>query len=78
MIKYLGDIADIGDLVDIGDIGDVSNILFRLTATAHLVQQVVVTRQAFLETDIRQSIGSIQSTDGNRSTETKLVNRWTR
>ena len=53
--------------VDISDIGDVSNILFRLTATAHLVQQVVITRQAFLETDIHQSI---QSTDGLVLTET--------
>ena len=80
MLKYLVDIADIVDLVDIGD---VSNILFRLTATAHLVQQVIVTRQAFLETDINQSI-AIQSVhtrldyDGNRSTKTKLVNRRTR
>ena len=84
MLKYLVDIADIGDIVDIVDvvdivdigdsgdlvdIGDVSNILFRLTATAHLVQQVVVTRQAFLDTDINQSIG-IQSTDGLVLTET--------
>ena len=43
MLKYLVDI------VDLVDIGDVSNILFRLTATAHLVQQVIVTCQAFLE-----------------------------
>ena len=56
--------------VDIGVIGDISNILLRLTATAHLVQQVVVTRQAFLETDIHQSIGSIQSKDGFILTET--------
>ena len=79
MLKYLVDIVDIVDivdLVDIGDIGDlvnigdVSNILFRLTATAHLVQQVVVTRQAFLDTDIHQSIGSIQSTGGLVLTET--------
>jgi len=48
VIVDIGDIVDMVENVDISDIGDVSNILFRLTATAHLVQQVVVTRQAFL------------------------------
>ena len=69
MLKYLVDIVDIIDIVDLVNIGDVSNILFRLTATAHLVQQVIVTCQAFLETDINQSI-AIQSTPGLIMTET--------
>ena len=65
----LKNLVDIGDIVDLVNIGEVSNILFRLTATAHLVQQVVVTRQAFLETDISQNI-AIQSTPGLIMTET--------
>merc|ERR1712012_360814 len=43
----IGDNVDIGDMVDIVHTGDVSNILFRLTATAHLGQQVVVTPPGF-------------------------------
>merc|ERR1719150_1455298 len=62
------DNLDIGDNVDIGDMVDVSNILFRLTATAHLVQQVVVTRQAFLIGDklAGPEVGLVQQRSGSR------------